>query len=287
VSFSTAKHAITQGLVSAPFIDGLAAEVQNALHIADATGRSFIVEKDRHFSHSGRVAAGRYRFRGFRVSAMGMNWFVGADDSVRISFDLTPEDALRYLKEKAFWIAGVEDQEVLDAIRKALERALEEGQTYEEFKKTIDGTLQALGVSGDSPYRLQTVFRTNMFSAYTAAQLAQVSEVSDRFPLWRYVAILDARTRPLHRDLNGLIFPQGEGPIPPIDYNCRCSMQMLHQLEIAREGITQTPADKVNSVLGGETVLRLDQKRDFNRWLSEKKGSMEGSIKSIVESRVT
>ena len=57
-----------------------------------------------------------------------------------------------------------------------------------------------------SPWRLQTIYRTNLQTAYMAGRFqSQLENIDDR-PYWQYVAILDGRTRPSHRAMNGKVF---------------------------------------------------------------------------------
>ena len=282
-SYAEAKARLGQHIAMPEFIHHLGSHLFESISSADALGRSFVIQKDRHFSALHHRRSARYNFGKFVVSAAGMNWFVCQNEAVRISFDLVPQAALDYMREKSFWIAGVENQDVLDAIQAKLEEALEAGITYDEFKTRVKDVLNALGLSDETPYRLDTIFRTNIFSAYTMGQLEQVQGLQDRFPLWRYLAIIDSRTRPLHRDLNGKIFRQGEGPIPPIDFNCRCTMQMLHQFEIERGGLVVTPAGELKAILHGSKPISFDQKRDFNRWLDQKKAGLDAGIRSAIE----
>jgi SPP1 gp7 family putative phage head morphogenesis protein len=190
------------------------------------------------------------------------------------------------MKKKSFSIAGVENQEFLNAIQSKLEEALRTGQSYKDWAAGVREVIDSMGYSGEQPFRLNTIYRTNLFSSYTMGQMEQVNEVKDRFPYWRYVAILDARTRPEHRALNGQIFPQGEGPIPPIDYNCRCSMQFIHVDELAQSMIQPLRGealDKFMQELNNKTqVLRLDQKEAFDKWLKDKEGGMNTAIKNAM-----
>ncbi|WP_237172073.1 phage head morphogenesis protein [Pandoraea norimbergensis] len=56
-----------------------------------------------------------------------------------------------------------------------------------------------------SPWRLQTIFVQTCKRRTCRAIPAPAENVDDR-PYWKYVAILDSRTRPSHRALNGKVF---------------------------------------------------------------------------------
>jgi hypothetical protein len=64
----------------------------------------------------------------------------------------------------------------------------------------------------------------------------------DNRPWIEYVAILDSRTRPGHRALNGKVFryddPFWRTHRPPLGWNCRCRIRALNDRDLERRGIT-------------------------------------------------
>ena len=193
---------------------------------------------------------------------------------LKLAFGLTPERAIEYFRAKdiritrrahdmaasaharAFTVAGVTKAEVLQDIRDSLDAALEEGQTYEEFLKTLRPTLQKRGWWGTvhdpetgeilpgramTPYRLETVYRTNMQSAYMAGRYKAQLENADARPYWTYVAVLDGRTRGSHAAMHNRTF-RYDDPIwqvwyPPCGYRCRCRVVARSAHEVEADGI--------------------------------------------------
>jgi len=283
-TFEEAIRRARDDLVDERFIDELGSLLFDSMLMADSLGRSQLVEKDRLYSHEQKRASAKLVAGKYVISGNSLSWYAGQDPSLRISFDLIPREAVEFLRRRAFWISGMKNQEILDAIQGRLEAALKEGRSYRDFQREVSPLLDTLGLSGPEPARMQTVFRTNIFSAYTVGQMEQVVGMHDRFPLWRYVAIKDDRTRPSHRALDGQVFRVGEGPIPPIDFNCRCTMQFLHQFEVEREQppIVEDPEAllrKLQAQFGGGEIQQFDIKREFEEWLRRK---MEGLDKRIV-----
>jgi SPP1 gp7 family putative phage head morphogenesis protein len=191
------------------------------------------------------------------------------------AFGLPPEKAVEYFKSKgyafswdwhdtwqeahakAFTVAKATRMDVLEDIRSGIDKALTEGTTLQQFKNELTPQLQAKGwwgrkMVGDeegaasvqlgSPYRLQTIYQTNMQTAYSAGRYKeQMDDVAER-PNWQYVAILDSHTRPAHRALNGKVFPFDD-PFwntfyPPIDWNCRCRVRTLTDGDVAERKLT-------------------------------------------------
>lgn len=193
--------------------------------------------------------------------------------NLALAITLQPERAIEYFQAKglritsswrdmaagahagAFTVAGVLKGEVLQDIRSALDGALQNGETFDEFLKKLRPQLKAKGWWGIShdpetgevlqgramtPHRLPTVYQTNMQSAYMAGRYKAQLENADQRPYWQYVAILDSRTRPRHRELNGRIFKYDDPAwgvlYPPNGYNCRCRVKALDRGEMEAGG---------------------------------------------------
>jgi hypothetical protein len=80
-----------------------------------------------------------------------------------------------------------------------------------------------------------------MQSAYMAGRYSQMMEQAEERPYWQYVAILDSRTRPAHRALNGKVFAYDDAAwgafYPPNGFGCRCRVRNFTKSEIQRRGM--------------------------------------------------
>lgn len=147
---------------------------------------------------------------------------------------------------KAFTVAKATSMDVLQDIRGAVESALKKGKTLADFEKELTPMLQRKGWWGrkesvdqdtgeitrtqlGSPWRLKTIYQTNLQTAYMAGRYKSFMENVDDRPYWEYVAVLDARTRPSHRALNGRVFRYDDqfwnSFYPPNGFNCRCRVR--------------------------------------------------------------
>lgn len=192
---------------------------------------------------------------------------------------LPPEDALAFFRSKlpevgyswldvwqeeharAFTVAKAMNRDVLEAIAAALDRALAEGITLEQFIAELKPRLEELGWWGigqevdpqtgtvetvrlGSPARLRTIFQTNLRSAYAVGKWERVQRTKAAFPYLRYVAVRDRRTRPAHRLWSGTILPVDhpwwDQHFPPCGWNCRCQAVQLDERQMARRGWTVT-----------------------------------------------
>ncbi len=306
-SFGEAQRLTHRHAADEEFIVEFQSRLFDAMTSEDALARSFLLEKDRAFSLAQKKVAAKFNVDGALVSFKNAGWFVFADKPLKISFDLTPEEAIRQMRERSFWIAGIENQELLNRIQKALEDALREGQTWEEFRKKANVIFDEMKATRLAQHRLQTVFRTNLFSSYAKAQIEQLQEMQDRFPLWRYSAILDLATRPAHAALDGSVFRIGEGPYPPlangtnsdgtkivggIAFNCRCTAQHLHafQIQERKDGVRIAGETQTLKVRDGNSYtlqqILADEQAAFERYLSESQSAMNPLISNTVRNNL-
>ncbi|MCD4501099.1 phage minor head protein [Chromobacterium vaccinii] len=202
---------------------------------------------------------------------------------------LPPENAIQYLKNKghaitwdweelwqdaqaqAFTVAKVTRLDILQDIRDAVEKALAEGKTVAWFKKELTPVLKAKGWWGKqevldedtgevrevqlgSPRRLETIYRTNLQTAYMAGRWqTQIENVDDR-PYWMYVAIRDSKTRPSHRALHGKVFryddPFWQSYYTPNGWGCRCRIVALSADDLEARGIqVESSAGRLGTAL--------------------------------------
>jgi len=163
---------------------------------------------------------------------------------------------------RAFTVANVAKLDVVTDIHASLVQALKDGKTVSQWRDDLIPTLQAKGwwrrdatgqqlqdagrvdagtgviAKGLTPQRLSTIYRTNMQSAYMSGRYQQMVAQASSRPFWQYVAVLDARTRPAHRALNGRVFrfdDKGwQSFYPPCGYNCRCRVRAYNQREVTQ-----------------------------------------------------
>lgn len=204
---------------------------------------------------------------------------------IAASFDLAPEDAVGYFQSKglqpsfsyadmtaeahqhAFTVAKMMDLDLLAQVRGSLDDALANGVTFRDWSEQLMPTLQAAGWWGrkdvidpatgatvnarlGTPSRLETIFRTNMQSAYAAGQWRQIEDQADIAPYLMYDAVDDFRTRPLHRSWDRKVLPVTHRwwhtHYPPNGYNCRCGVIQLSAEEAEALGLSldqQAPTD--------------------------------------------
>ncbi|MCB6182323.1 minor capsid protein [Leeia sp. TBRC 13508] len=173
------------------------------------------------------------------------------------------QDQLNEAHARAFTVAKAVRLDVLQDIRSGLADALKTGKTVEQFKDELTPLLQAKGWWGKqvvvdsqgnaeqiqlgSARRLKTIYQTNLQSAYMAGRYQQMEATKAALPYWMYVAVLDSRTRPSHRAMNGQVFaaddPVWDAMYPPNGFNCRCRVRALSDKMVQREGRKVSKSD--------------------------------------------
>ncbi|WP_300160092.1 PBECR2 nuclease fold domain-containing protein [Solidesulfovibrio sp.] len=171
-----------------------------------------------------------------------------------------PAEAIRYLQDKvavtreqfdrlsdaakarAFTVSGLARLDMVEAVRRSMLGAMGNGVPLKEWKATVSQALDAAGFTGERPLRLETIFRTNVQSAYMAGRYKEMWAMRDTFPYWQYSAVNDGRTRPAHRALSGKIYSAGhpfwDTWYPPNGFNCRCSVKALTRRQVEDRGLT-------------------------------------------------
>jgi SPP1 gp7 family putative phage head morphogenesis protein len=145
------------------------------------------------------------------------------------------EDLSKEMRLKAFTAAYTYGADELLTVYNACLRAIDQGTTLRQFVKETAHILER-------PWHRETVFRTNVLSAYGRGHWQQAQELKALRPYARYSAVMDGRTRPTHAALHGLIYPL-DHPFwqrywPPWDYNCRCGATTLSQVDVDEDNLT-------------------------------------------------
>ncbi|MDR1276177.1 MAG: minor capsid protein [Candidatus Accumulibacter sp.] len=203
------------------------------------------------------------------------------------AFNMPPEQAVAFLRGKglqvseswrdlwqtahrrAFTVARSAGYDVLEDIRSALLESINKGETTQQFIDKLTPTLQAKGWWGKaidhetgeitvypgtsrpvelgSPRRLKLIYQQNLQTAFMAGRWRGMKDAVATHPYWRYVAVLDNRTRPSHRAMHGRLFRYDDAAwsiaYPPNGWRCRCRAQPLTAATLRREGYTVQTGD--------------------------------------------
>jgi hypothetical protein len=157
-------------------------------------------------------------------------------------------DDLRHGAHARAWsVAGVQAQDMLTDIRAAMDKAIAQGTTLEEFRRDINPLLGRLGWADRGPgyvaWRTRVVYETNMRTAYAAGRYAEMTDpdVLAVRPFWRYRHSGKKDFRREHKDWDGKVIPASDDfwktHFPPNGWGCGCYVQSLGARDLARLGM--------------------------------------------------
>lgn len=184
----------------------------------------------------------------------------------RISFDHREVWAAEHTA--VFTVAKAMQMDVLRAIRAAVDRALTDGVSFQEFARELKLRLEELGwwgrqnardpVSGEvrevqlgSPRRLRTIYRTDLRTAHAAGQWDRAQRTKRLRPYFLYRLGPSQEHRQQHVRWNGVILPVDDkfwsSHYPPNGWGCKCYLRQIAQREhdrlMQRGGYTRTAPD--------------------------------------------
>lgn len=177
------------------------------------------------------------------------------------------------------WIDDLSQADV-DRIVETMVTGLTQRRSRRDILVSIFGTSRMRGQDGviqQTRNNLRDVMRTAFihFTGQANDVMAEANE--DLFPRDLYVAVLDSRTTPICRSLDGNVYPRGLGPIPPLHFRCRSTRVLLLPGEVPdrpsyQEWLRRQPESFQDSVLGKARArlfrrggLTLDRFVDANR----------------------
>lgn len=200
------------------------------------------------------------------------------------SFELKAEEAIKYFRSKglrlsfdwrdmiaeehdaAFTVAKMMDSDLLRFVQERVTEALDQGTTLHEFAKQLIPELQKSGwwgkkdvidtVTGKvtkaqlgSASRLETIFRTNLQSAYSVGRWDMIHRNAQTAPYLMYDAVDDHRTRDTHGQWDNVILPVTNAFwdewMPPNGYNCRCGTIQLSADDLEDYGLKPSEPPRI------------------------------------------
>ncbi|CAA0111686.1 Uncharacterised protein [BD1-7 clade bacterium] len=228
-----------------------------------------------------------------------------------------PQAALDYLRAKgyavsfdhrdiwqaehanAFTVAKAMQLDILETVREAVDQALESGQTFAEFQKQLQPTLEKKGWWGvgeetdpqtgesrevqlGSPRRLKTIYRTNLRTARAAGQWQRIQRNKQLRPYLRYRLGPSLEHREDHVKWNTLILPVDDPfwrtHFAPNGWGCKCRIDQISAAEAERlGGVSQRPKLETREYVNkrtGEVVnvpKGIDPGWDYNSGMERQK----------------
>lgn len=232
---------------------------------------------------------------------------------------MIPQKALDYIKQKklqigfnyqdvwneehitAFTAAKVMQLDILQDMKDAVEKAIENGETLEQFKKNLLPTLYAKGWTGkqliedpitkeikevyiDAPHRLKTIYETNLRSAYMKGRFDRAYN-SDAHPYLMYRVGASKNHRKEHLEWDGLILDKNDpfwmSHNPPNGWGCKCytvAISKARKEKYEKEGIPTADTD------GQTKKIKAKTKRpeiEYTTYINKRNGTISKVPKGV------
>ena len=191
------------------------------------------------------------------------------------------------------WAQNVRNAD-LARIRAQIQIGLTHGESMQQIARRVVGTVRQRGRDGVTQISrrdAQGITRTAVIAISNQAKRAFYKLNTDILDKEIYVATLDSRTTPICRSLDGKTFPVGEGPIPPLHFNCRSARVGLLFAEAigrrpAKRGTTRmllreyTAANGIRASSRGR--LPYGHKGAFDKFARRRMNELTGQVDSKV-----
>lgn len=148
------------------------------------------------------------------------------------------------LRFRAFTVARLAELDHIEKVRQTLVTALENGDGFQEKWATLRETLNTRG-EDIAPGYFETVYRTNVQTAYNAGRLMQYQDNPPR--AWELLVIEDGRTSDTCKGIasligNGRALPANHPfwkkyGFPPYHFNCRTTFRAVYDNDAAVQNV--------------------------------------------------
>lgn len=191
------------------------------------------------------------------------------ENAVLSHVKLPPSEAISYFRQKlnvptqrwgelesaahahSFAIAGATSDALLNDFRTAVGRAIANGTTLAEFRKSFDSIVKKHGWqhTGKPGWRAEIIYQTNLANAYSAGRYRQMTTPAalELFPYWRYQHHECAHPRAQHLAWSGTVLrnddPWWSSHYTPNGWRCHCTVEVVSQARLERNGwqVSESP----------------------------------------------
>ncbi|RQW70338.1 hypothetical protein EBB56_13390 [Halomonas sp. YLB-10] len=150
--------------------------------------------------------------------------------------------------DQAFVVAGAMKRDLIGELRGAVERAIAEGGTLEQFRTDFDRIVERHGwqYNGGRGWRTRVIWETNLRQSYNAGRETQMAdpELRQRRPYGLYRHGDSRNPHPLHLAWDGMELPLDDPwwatHTPQNGWGCSCKKFMIGPRDVERMGLSVT-----------------------------------------------
>lgn len=159
---------------------------------------------------------------------------------------------------RAFTVAGAMRADILLDFRKAVDAAIEKGESLQDFRDRFYNIASKWRESDPSfdekmkkpkygAWRSKVIYQTNILTSAAAAQERQARAMPDVFTHAKYVCMMMPTSREQHKAWNGTVLPVNdpwwEKHSPPNGFGCLCEKEFIskYEMDSGIEKVTKAP----------------------------------------------
>jgi phage gp29-like protein len=148
-------------------------------------------------------------------------------------------------KRRAFTIAGVTNDLVLQKAKDELESLIRTGGQLRNFRAAVSQRFENAGFTPVNASHVETIYRTNVLNAYNSGRYAQATQpaVLRVRPYWQIRTVNDGppRQRATHQAVHMWVLNASDSfwksAYPPFGFNCRCRVVSMSKVEVEARGL--------------------------------------------------
>jgi hypothetical protein len=147
------------------------------------------------------------------------------------------------MHSRAFVVAGAMKADLLTDLRGAVDKAISQGTTLQQFRKDFDQVVATHGwaYNGGRGWRTRVIYDTNLRQSYNAGRYQQMQQVTRTRPYWRYRHNDSVEhPRPEHQAWDSKILrhddPWWDTHYPQNAWGCHCFVETLSDRDLKRLG---------------------------------------------------
>lgn len=157
------------------------------------------------------------------------------------------DDVWKEQHDRAGIVAGATKAELIGDILGAVYKSMEEGTTFDQFRKDFPEIVKRHGWHGwtgegsakGQAWRMRVIYKTNMRTSYMAGRWAQLQRPVFKFWIYRHGGSVEPRLR--HLAWDGLVLERGHPfwstHFPPNGWGCSCEVAgAMSRKDAARRG---------------------------------------------------
>ena len=152
--------------------------------------------------------------------------------------------------DRAFVVAGAMKADLLNDLHNAVNKAVADGQSFQEFQNSFDEIIAKHGWLNDQDgkykaWRAKIIYQTNLKTSHAAGRYKQMTtpEMLKLRPYWRYRHNTIENPRIQHEKWNNLVLPVDDAfwrvNFPPNGYGCNCTIEAINERQLRAMGKTQ------------------------------------------------